>query len=111
MRAGNYDAAIQSLSQASESAENLYNLGLAYLLNKDYQNALTRFNEAVQMDSQMAKAYYASAIANARLGREDASYTALEQAVRLDPEMKREALDDLEFTDYQDNERFRNTLR
>ena len=111
MRAGDYDAAIRTLSQASESAENLFNLGLSYLLKDDYQNALTRFNEAVAMDSEMAKAYYASAIANARLGREDAAYTALEKAVSMDAELKREALDDLEFTDYQDNERFRNALR
>lgn len=111
LREGQYDEAIRTLSNAEESAENLYNLGLAYLLKKDYQNALTRLNEAAQKDNRMAKAYYAAAIANARLGNEDASAAALQQAVTIDPEMKRSALEDLEFNQYREGERFRNTLR
>lgn len=111
IRQGNYEEAISTLSNAEETAENLYNLGLAYLLNKDYENAITHLNEATEKDSQMAKAYYAAAIANSRLGREDAAYNQLEQAVRNDQELKRSALEDLEFSQYQENERFRNTLR
>lgn len=108
---GNYEAAISTLSNAEENAENLYNLGLAYLLNRDYNNAITNFNEATELDNQLAKAYYASAIANARLGNEDAAYNMLQKAVSNDPELKRSALEDLEFSDFQENERFRNTLR
>ena len=108
---GNYDQAIQSLSNAEETAENLYNLGLAYLLKKDYNNALTNLNEAIEKNSQMAKAYYAAAIANTRLGRESAAYDMLQKAVTNDQELKRSALEDLEFNQYQENERFRNTLR
>ena len=108
---GNYDKAIQTLSNAEENAENLYNLGLAYLLKKDYNNALTNLQEATQLDSQMAKAYYAAAIANARLGNENAAYDMLQKAVTNDQELKRSALEDLEFFNFQENERFRNTLR
>ncbi|EMR03190.1 tetratricopeptide repeat protein [Cesiribacter andamanensis] len=111
MRNGRYDDAIRTLSQAEETAENLYNLGLAYLLKRDYQNALTRFNEATQKNNRLARAYYGASIANSRLGNESAAFTALEQAVKLDPELKRSALEDLEFSNYQENERFRNTLR
>ncbi len=111
MRQGNYNEAIRTLSTAEESAENLYNLGLAYLLNKDYQNALTRLNEAIQKNSRLAKAHYAAAVANARMGNEDAASNALQQAVSIDPELKRSALEDLEFNKYQESERFRNTLR
>lgn len=108
---GEYDAAISTLSGLEDNAENLYNLGLAYLLNGDYQNALTRLNEAADMDANMAKAYYAAAVANARLGNEDAAYNMLEKAAQADPEYKRMALEDLEFADYREQERFRNTLR
>ncbi len=108
---GNYDQAISTLSNAEENAENLYNLGLAYLLNKDYNNALTNLNEATSMDSSLGKAYYAAAIANARLGNEDAAYNMLEKAVQNDVDLKRSALEDLEFSQFQENERFRNTLR
>ena len=108
---GNYDKAIQTLSNAEETAENLYNLGLAYLLKKDYNNALTNLNEAISMDAQMAKAFYAAAIANTRLGKENEAYSMLEKAVARDQELKRSALEDLEFSQYQENEKFRNTLR
>ncbi len=111
LRSGDYDEAIRSLSAAEETPENLYNLGLSYLLNKDYQNALTRFNEAVQQNDRLAKAHYGVAVANARMGNEDAAFTALQQAVSIDPELKRSALEDLEFFKYQEGERFRNTLR
>lgn len=108
---GNYDQAISTLANAEENAENLYNLGLAYLLKGDYNNALTNLNEAVTMDSDMAKAYYAAAIANARLGNEDAAYSMLEQAVENDADLRREALEDLEFSQFRETERFRNVLR
>lgn len=111
LRQGNYNEAIRTLSTAEESAENLYNLGLAYLLNKDYQNALTRLNEAIQKNSRLAKAHYAAAVANSRMGNEEAASNALQQAVSIDPELKRSALEDLEFNKYQESERFRNTLR
>lgn len=111
LRDGNYTEAISTLSAAEETPENLYNLGLAYLLNKDYQNALTRFNEAVQQNDRLAKAHYGVAVANARMGNEDAAFNALQQAVSIDPELKRSALEDLEFFKYQEGERFRNTLR
>ena len=108
---GNYDQAINTLANAEETAENLYNLGLAYLLKKDYNNAITNLEEAVQKDPNLAKAYYAAAIANARLGREDAAYNMLSKAVSQDQDLKRAALEDLEFSQFQENERFRNTLR
>lgn len=108
---GNYDKAIQTLSNAEETAENLYNLGLAHLLKKDYNNALTSLNEAISKDNKMAKAYYAAAIANTRLGNENEAYDMLQKAVTNDQELKRGALEDLEFSQYQENEKFRNTLR
>jgi tetratricopeptide (TPR) repeat protein len=111
LRNGQYDEAIRTLSTAEETPENLYNLGMAYLLKKDYQNALTRFNEATQKNNRMAKAHYAAAVANARMGNEDAAFTSLQQAVTIDPELKRTALEDLEFNKFSEGERFRNTLR
>jgi tetratricopeptide (TPR) repeat protein len=108
---GNYEQAISTLSNAEENAENLYNLGLAYLLNGDYNNAITNLNEATSMDSSLGKAYYVAAIANARLGNEEEAYNMLEKAVQNDVDLKRSALEDLEFSQFQENERFRNTLR
>lgn len=106
-----YDDAVKSTSNAENTAENLFNKGLAQVLNKDYQNALTSFKEAAEKDSEMAKAHYGAAIANAHLGKETDVYSSLEKAVQVNPELKQKALEDLEFATYVTNEQFRNTLK
>ena len=49
------------------TADNLFNKGLAQVLNKDYQNALTSFSEATSKNSNLAIAHYGAAVASARL--------------------------------------------
>lgn len=106
-----YDDAVKSTSNAEDNAKNLFNKGLAQLLNKDYQNALTSFKEAAEKDSNMAMAYYGAAIANAHLGKEADVYSSLQQAVSANPDLKSKALEDLEFATYVTNEQFRNILK
>jgi tetratricopeptide (TPR) repeat protein len=97
LRQGNYDAAIRSLSSSKESSENLYNKGLAQLLSKDYQNALTTFGEVTQKDNGDAMAHYAAAIASARLGNADQAIQHLGSAAQADAAVKGMAAMDLEF--------------
>src|SRR5690606_27138787 len=66
-----YSDAVRSESAATDNALNLFNKGLAQLLNKDYQNSLTSFNEATSKDSNLAVAYYGAAVAAARLNNAD----------------------------------------
>ena len=108
---GEYEQAIASLSNADESAVNLYNKGLAQVLNKDYENAATSLEEAANLDSEMALAHYVAAIAAAHSGNEDNVFTHLQKSVQIDPELKRRALTDLEFARYADNARFNETLK
>lgn len=106
-----YGEAVSSESSASDNATNLFNKGLAQLLNKDYQNALTSFNEATSKDSNMAIAFYGAAVASARLSNADGVTSNLSKAVAIDPSLKGEALIDLEFSKYQATESFRNVLK
>lgn len=106
-----YDAAVESTSSAEDNAVNLFNKGLAQLLNKDNRNALTSFKEATEKDSEMAIAYYGAAIANAHLNKENDVYSSLEKAVSNDPELKGKALEDLEFAAYVTNDKFRDVLK
>ncbi len=106
-----YEQAIASLSNADESAVNLFNQGLAQILNDDYENAMTSLEEAASMDSDMALAHYASAIAAAHAGNEDEVFSELGQAVEIDPDLKRKALNDLEFASYANDARFNETLK
>ncbi|ELR70013.1 Immunoreactive 53 kDa antigen PG123 [Fulvivirga imtechensis AK7] len=106
-----YDDAVKSTANAENTAENLFNKGLAQVLNKDYQNALTSFKEATEKDSNMAIAYYGAAIANAHLGKESDVYSSIEKAVQANPELKEKVLNDLEFATYVSNEQFRNILK
>ncbi|MBL6448158.1 hypothetical protein JMN32_17700 [Fulvivirga sp. 29W222] len=106
-----YNEAVSSTSNAEDNATNLFNKGLAQLLNKDYQNALNSFKEATEKDSNMAIAFYGAAIASAHLGNESDVYANLEKAVAANPELKSKALEDLEFASYVTNEQFRNILK
>jgi hypothetical protein len=108
---GQYAAAVTSESAATDNAENLFNKGLAQVLNKDYQNGLTSFNEAIAKNSNLAIAHYGAAVANARLGNADAVVSSLSNAVKADPSLKEAALSDLEFQKFAATESFRNALK
>lgn len=106
-----YAAAVSSESAAADNADNLFNKGLAQVLNKDYQNGLTSFKEATAKNSNLAIAYYGAAVASARLGNADDVVSNLSSAVKADPSLKEAALSDLEFAKFQATEAFRNALK
>jgi tetratricopeptide (TPR) repeat protein len=114
IKAAKYSEAIQTLARAEESPENSFNKGLAQLLNKDFQNAITSFNEVANgkgSDAIKAKAHYAAAIASARLKKDDQVFANIKKAVQAEPRFKEKALADLEFTNYQANDSFRSALK
>lgn len=100
IKRGEYDAAFESLKTANESTTVAFNRGLALLLNKDFENAVTGFGNASEQDAEFAKAYYASAVASARLRNDADMLTSLKTAIEKDPELKEKALNDLEFSNY-----------
>jgi tetratricopeptide (TPR) repeat protein len=106
-----YTDAVRSTSSAQATAVNLYNKGLAQLLNNNFQNAVSSFDEAIKKDAKYADAYYGAAIAHARLNNLDSVIRSLTEAVKLEPALKQTALNDLEFRNYAANELFRNALR
>lgn len=106
-----YDQAVSSLSNASESAVNLFNLGLAQVLSENYENAITSFEEALSEDSDFGLASYGIAVANARLQNESAVYEALGNAVSATSDLRERAVTDLEFANYNESEQFRNALQ
>jgi hypothetical protein len=106
-----YAAAVSSESAATDNADNLFNKGLAQVLNKDYQNGLTSFKEATAKNSNLAIAYYGAAVASARLGNADDVVSNLSSAVKADPSLKEAALSDLEFSKFAATEAFRNALK
>ena len=105
------DRPVSSESAAIDNADNLFNKGLAQVLNKDYQNALTSFKEATAKNSNLAIAHYGAAVASARLNNADGVVSNLTSAVKADPSLKEAALSDLEFTKYASTEAFRNALK
>jgi len=106
-----YAEAVRSTSSATDNADNAFNKGLAQVLNKDYQNAVTSFGEATSKNSNLAIAHYGAAVAHARLGNADNVVASLMAAVRIDASLKQAALSDLEFSKYAATEAFRNALK
>lgn len=106
-----YEPAILTLSNANETSDNLFNRGLAQLLNDDYDNAMTSFDQALEEDSQMAIAYYGMAIAAARNGEDAKVFENLSEAVAMDSDLKEKAINDLEFTNYATNPEFQDAVK
>jgi tetratricopeptide (TPR) repeat protein len=106
-----YEEAIRSLARAEEGPVNLYNKGLAHILAKDYQNAQSALQDAIEMRNDYALAYYALAIANARMQNESELYDKLGRAIQLNPDLREQALNNLEFQNYSGSDQFRNAIR
>ncbi len=100
IKAADYANAVRSTSSGDDSADNLFNKGLSQLLNKDFQSALTSFDQAMDKDADYALAYYCAAVASARLNKGDDVVSHLKMAVDKDPALKNEALNDLEFAKF-----------
>ncbi len=107
----NYGAAVSSTSSSADTHVNLFNKGLAQLLNKDFSNASSSFAEATRKNSGYAIAYYGAAVAAARSGNGDAVVNNLINAVKNDSNLKEKALTDLEFAKFNTTEAFRNALK
>ncbi|NMM49158.1 tetratricopeptide repeat protein [Marinigracilibium pacificum] len=106
-----YGPATTSLSNATETPVNLYNKGLAQLLNGENQKAMSSFEDAIAADSDFAKAHYAAAVTAARSNNADQAISHLGQAVTLDPSLKQKALGDLEFASMAGNAAFTEALK
>lgn len=106
-----YSDAVSSTSSATDTDVNLFNKGLAQLLNKDNSNAGSSFAEASRKNANFALAYYGAAIAAARTGSGDGVVSNLTSAVKLEPSLKEKALIDLEFIKFNTTDAFRNALK
>ncbi|MBI1768006.1 MAG: hypothetical protein HYR67_06505 [Bacteroidetes bacterium] len=106
-----YSDAVRSTSSSSDTDVNLFNKGLAQLLNKDNSNAASSFAEASKKNPNMALAFYGAAIAAARNNSGEAVVSNLVSAVKLNPSLKEKALTDLEFTKFNTTDAFRNALK
>ncbi len=111
IKAAQYAEAIATLSNGGQSPDVLYNKGLAQVLNKEYDKAIATLNEVTAANGQDGLAYYVSAIAAARLKREDVMTAALSKAVSINSELRAKALQDLEFNAYVNSEAFKNAVK
>jgi tetratricopeptide (TPR) repeat protein len=111
IRRGAYADASSSLSGANESAANLFNKGLAYLLNNDADNAISAFGEAATLQSDYAMAYYGMAVAYAHKGDGGKVAENLKTAIGNDAGLKDTAVNDLEFQSFAADAAFMDALK
>lgn len=67
------------------SASSLHNVGLIYLETGEYEKAALAFEQALEIDNQLASRYIAYAKVQEKLGNEKKVIEALEKAVELEP--------------------------
>jgi tetratricopeptide (TPR) repeat protein len=69
-----------------DSAEVLYNLGIAYSELKQFDEAIIRLKKAVQLDPTHAHAWTGIGVAYQRMGKREPALEAFERAVATNPE-------------------------
>ena len=111
IRKGKYKEAISKLTGATPTFNSLYNLGLAYLLSKDFSGAQSTLEQAAQLQPQSAATNYLQAAVAARTGSVEATADNLQKAVTKDPGFKAKAISDVEFDQLRDKTLFKNVLR
>ncbi|NLJ82730.1 MAG: hypothetical protein GX330_06360 [Bacteroidales bacterium] len=104
MKIGDYTAAINNFSTSKCD----YNVALNQLLSKDYTAAKATI-DCIQ--NKTAKDYYLLAIISARTNDTNILYKSLVEACKLDPELKKQALKDIEFRNYKNNAAFKDALK
>jgi tetratricopeptide (TPR) repeat protein len=97
IREGDYSSAINSLTNTSDVKNGIYNLGLAYLLSKDFTKAEETLENAVYIDKEDALAYYLLAIVGVKSNNNELLAINLQEAIKLNPELREKALGDMEF--------------
>lgn len=102
---GTYYTMTGNYSKAKETYGNSVsnNAALQQLLNEDYVGARQTLQSVKNPND---KTYYLLAVVSARTNNQDELYANLNKAIQLNNEMKVKAQKDIEFTKYQDDERF-----
>jgi tetratricopeptide (TPR) repeat protein len=106
-----YSDAATALGNAKDTPAVIYNRGLAQLLNKDFDRAKASFDEAIAADQNMAWAYYGRAITASRQQNEQAVAENLRSAIGISSDLRAKAINDLEFSRYQESQSFRDAIR
>lgn len=95
---GDYDRAIENYGKAIDLAENpedLLSRGEIYADQGNLDSAVTDFTEAIRLDSQFARAYYARGLAYKRQKENDKAIADFEQIMTLDTDLRSDAQEEL----------------
>lgn len=111
IRAGVYRPAIVGLTDGNGEAVVAFNRGLANLLSRNFDAAMSAFNEAISYNANYALAHYGKAIVAAR-GKDEAEMAkSLRKAIQLDEKLRARAINDLEFVGFAGSDAFKNAVR
>ncbi|TAE47852.1 MAG: tetratricopeptide repeat protein [Cytophagia bacterium] len=109
---GKYKEAEDVLGSSANTNPNLFNQGLAQLLQGvNYDAAIASFTSAEQKNAKDAITKYALAIAYARKGNESMMSQKLKEACGLESNLKAKAIKDVEFDKYKGGNSFKDAIR
>ena len=77
---------LEGTEESLTSAEELYATGIINLWARDYEEALSYFEEVVKKNPRNADAYFYIGVCNGKLGRYTEAAEAFKQAIRIKPD-------------------------
>jgi len=104
LKKGQYDKAVQLLGDSDSP-----NAGLAKILAGDNNGALKSLENCTWENCYMKE--YFKAVVGARTAKENLMYESLENAVRMNPDLKDTIATDMEFAKYFDDARFKEIIK
>ena len=76
---------LAELKDNPDSYEAYNNIGLVYLENNDFDNAIASFNKAIELNNRYSKAYFNLALTFSRLKDYDKAISGYEMYLKLEP--------------------------
>ena len=80
-------------------------------MKKDFQPAKSTLDDAIASNDKLAVSFYCAGVNAARMNDADNMNKYLKQAFSLDPSLKNRAVEDLEFLNFKENEKFKDALK
>ncbi len=111
IRQAKYDLAVKTYSNAVKDPSVQYNMALAQLLNKQYDQSAATLQLALNGNPASAQSHYLLAILSARQGKEDQMAKSLSTAIKLNNKLREKAIADMEFDRFASTDNFKNAIK
>ena len=80
---------MKNTNGSTKSAQDCFNRGNIFHNQKDYQSAISEYNEAIRLNPDFSEAYSSRGIVKAKIGQHSEALSDFDTAIRLNPDFSK----------------------